>query len=458
MTLYPPSSLNFLTAKGKWYVYVTIPPELRPAFNNQTQLRRSTGTSDRRVAKGKEHSIASLIYADLDKARKELNPVKAAFEGLLKVAGLAPSTHLPSAFETPEAISELLEEAEEASNIAKYGFVHGDEESEVVAAGGRPKIEAALEKLRHEVGVSLGTVKKTEHLSALAKDYIAKHPFSKEKTRDAVRRAVDHFIDVQGDLIVTSITKKDAYDFASSQASTLANKTIANRITFISQCLSFGERSGRLTANPFKNLELDSYGRKKQSYTPLDKAQLEALFALPMPQMDRKLLSILIATGMRLDEAALLEWEDVKEQDGIPFFDLTTVGKILKNTGSARKVPIVPDLLPALGTRGTGRLFDYRTDRDGKAQAAASKALMRHIKKIRGADTSKTVHSLRGTLKDLLRDADVQKETHDFITGHGSGDVAGKYGSGPSLKSRYEALLKVDHPWLRASSSGGPKT
>ena len=63
-------------------------------------------------------------------------------------------------------------------------------------------------------------------------------------------------------------------------------------------------------------------------------------------------------------------------------------------------------------------------------------------------DKAKVVHSLRGNLKDLLRDAGVNKETNDFITGHGSGDVAGKYGSGPSLKVRAEALNKVDHPWL----------
>lgn len=45
-----PSSLNFLSAKGKSYVYVTVPPELRPAFKDQTQLRRSTGTSDKAIS------------------------------------------------------------------------------------------------------------------------------------------------------------------------------------------------------------------------------------------------------------------------------------------------------------------------------------------------------------------------------------------------------------------------
>ena len=60
----PPSSLNFLKAKGKWYVYVTIPPELRSAFKDQVQLRRSTGTSDKTIAKARQHGIATEIYAE----------------------------------------------------------------------------------------------------------------------------------------------------------------------------------------------------------------------------------------------------------------------------------------------------------------------------------------------------------------------------------------------------------
>jgi hypothetical protein len=40
----------------------------------------------------------------------------------------------------------------------------------------------------------------------------------------------------------------------------------------------------------------------------------------------------------------------------------------------------------------------------------------------------------------MLRDVGVSKEVNDFITGHASGDVAGQYGSGPSLRVRRDAL------------------
>ncbi len=102
---------------------------------------------------------------------------------------------------------------------------------------------------------------------------------------------------------------------------------------------------------------------------------------------------------------------------------------------------------PLLGNGGEGRLFSYRIDADGKAQAKASDAIMPFIRNITDHDR-KVAHSLSGNLKDLIRDAGVSKEINDFITGHAQGDVAGRYGSGPSLATRSEVLNQIKHPWL----------
>jgi integrase len=444
----PPSSLNFLKTKSKWYVYVTIPPELRPAFKGQAQLRRSTGTSDKTIAKAREHGIAAEIYAELDKARTELNPLRNALEALSDALGAGKPTYTPEAYKDPETLAAILEEARGRVTALRYGPEPADFEEAVYITKAQEKAGPLLEQVEAELEVASGTAPSREKLSEVAKDFLSSHTFTKAKTKDAAAKAIGHFIEFSGDLVVSKIVKKNAYDFASGHSALLAGKTIVNRVSYVSQCLTYAERKGIITSNPFVGLRLEGYGRSQESYTPLDRKQLEALFKLTMPDEDRKLLSILIATGMRLDEAALLTWEDVKDEGGIPYFDLTVKGKKLKNTGSARKVPIVPHLLKVLGTKGTGRLFSYKTDKDGKAQSAASKALMRHIKKVRGTDTSKVVHSLRGSFKDMLRDVGVSKETNDFLTGHGSGDVAGGYGSGPSLKVRYDALCKVKHPWL----------
>ena len=64
------------------------------------------------------------------------------------------------------------------------------------------------------------------------------------------------------------------------------------------------------------------------------------------------------------------------------------------------------------------------------------------------ADDRKVVHSLRGNLKDLIRDANYSKEINDFLTGHAQGDVAGRYGQGPSIAKRLEVLNSIDHQCL----------
>ena len=92
-------------------------------------------------------------------------------------------------------------------------------------------------------------------------------------------------------------------------------------------------------------------------------------------------------------------------------------------------------------------MFDYTLDRDGKASRAASQACGRQIAKINRNNNQKT-HSLRGNLKDLLRDAGVSKEVNHYITCHSQGDVGSNYGQGHSIEKRYEALNLPEHPYL----------
>ena len=281
----PPSSLNFLTTKSKWYVYVTIPPELRPAFKDQTQLRRSTGTSDKAIAKTRQHGLAAEIYAEFDKARTELNPVRDALEALNHALGMGKPTYFPEAYSDPETLAEMLEDAKGRVTALRYG--PADFEEAVLHQSDLTRAQPLLERLEAELEVAAGTTPSSEKLSELAKEFLSVHPFTKAKTKDATKRAIEHFIEFSGDLVVSKIAKKHAYDFASGQAATMAEKTIGNRLTFVSQCLTYAERKGRIAANPFKGLTLSGYGRKKESYTPLDRTQLEALFKLPMPDEDR---------------------------------------------------------------------------------------------------------------------------------------------------------------------------
>jgi len=204
-----------------------------------------------------------------------------------------------------------------------------------------------------------------------------------------------------------------------------------------------------LVDQPWKDIELDDYGKEKRKYKPLELEELKALFALDMGEQERLLLSILISTGMRLDEVALMTWERIREYKDVLCFCLVndTGDERFKNRGSMRYVPVPEIIKPMLAKRGQGRVFNYRVDRDGKAQAAASDAVMPLIRKIT-TDDRKVAHSLRGNFKDALRELEVSKELNDFITGHAQGDVGGKYSEGPSLKKRAEVIDRIQYPWL----------
>ena len=295
-------------------------------------------------------------------------------------------------------------------------------------------------------------------MQELIDPFIEAKNWSREKTKNTAIRQLNLIARLLDNPRPVDITQRDVVTFArkyieevtAERGKPPALGLVKDIQSNGSQFMKYWVREGIAEHNPFLGADLKSLGANEvaKSYQPFEKDELEKLFALPMPDEDRLLLSILISTGMRLDEAALLTWDQIRSEDGIRYFSLMdsdNVNVIVKNQGSLRKVPI-PDVL-TLPKKAEGRLFTYNLDADGKANKMASKRLMKHVRTVTKMET-KTIHSLRGNLKDLLRDADVSKELNDFITGHSSGDVAGKYGSGFSLQKRYVAINSVKHPWL----------
>ena len=147
----------------------------------------------------------------------------------------------------------------------------------------------------------------------------------------------------------------------------------------------------------------------------------------------------------------MLTWERFNdtEVEGVRYFSLIDTQDeqvAVKNEGSARHVPLHPDLV--LPPKGLGRLFDYTVDDNGLCSSSAGHIINPALDKL-VPHKRKSAHSFRRTLKVMLRDAGVSKEINDIYTGHGSGDVAGKNYGGASIQTRYNAIAKLDLPWLK---------
>ena len=457
--MHPPS---LVIRKGKWYVSVTVPKTLQGLYASK-QIRRSTGTSDKALAKQNQHELVQGIYSEIRSKwllSKSLKP--SAIDMWHGDANqLARMLGVHSDKFDPKRYRRFLDQA--AQDILNDALIKGEErtDEDVFAAIDYVQWESIDEsewlRLNAEQSFDVPPINISDGTPIILEDtvlgtlprYLDENRWTRQATKQGAERHIKKFAHEFGNLSLREIQKVHAYRFAKSlQSQDKANKTIKSTVSSVSAFLRWCEQEGLINASQFTNLNLSKYGRPPEKYLPFSKDELVELFSLELPEQDRFLLSILITTGMRLDEAALLTWQRIRKEDGILCFDLTDYSEAItiKNAQSLRLVPI-PDCLNMPNSKASGLLFGYPRDGDGKAEGAASKQLMKHIRKVT-QDRRKVVHSLRGNLKDLLRNTGASKELNDFITGHGSVDEGGKYGTGFWLVRKAEALNKIEHDWL----------
>ncbi len=440
-----PSTLVLLSKSPNYHVLVTIPPQFRKSPKDK-QIRLSTGTADLKKAQKLQHGITAKIYASFE------NPLKEELEDMAShimgadMRGSIPKTDIEDKLRLRDTIRWLQQEVDKLRK-QPVDPEDPDVEHSLAIRAAYTDYEPRLKALAAETyatkqaveGVTIGDV---------IPAYLAGRSWDRLKTKSEAEKSIRRFVAIVGDVPLRELTKYHAYGYAEAlDAESKANKTITTAISYVTALLKWCETKPLLglPSQPFINLQLKRYGVKTVGWKNFTKEQLMQLFALPMKAEDRLLFTILITTGMRLDEVALLTWDKVKVEDGITIFDIRD--SVVKNGPSMRRIPI-----PAwvkMPERGTGRLFTYRLDKDGKAQNAASRILNRYIDKVT-LDPKVVAHSLRGNLKDLLRNVGISEELHNFITGHNqSNAVAGDYGDGHSMAVRLDALNKAQHPWLQ---------
>ena len=387
MSYHPPKLVSLKSKGGTWYVQVTKPIELQKGKDKQ--IRRSTGTTDRKEAERRKHRITDEIYQFFDGEFDRLQP------------------------QPP----------------IKFTYVTGpvDPLWEYRPKPVIPKKDAS------------------KRLTRVLPQYIEGRNWNRIKSMNGMRTHIQEFISVVGDIQIDEVKKKHAYQFARYlDQSGYAHSTVDTRVRAVARMLTWCEENDMIEDHKLRNLSLANYGYPGRPWKPFPNDDLLAIFSQELPAQARLCLSLLAITGARLDEISLLRWSQVKNQGEIVYLDLTEA--IIKTKGSRRLVPIHQGFV--LPPRSEGRLFDYPEAQDGKSQNNASRKLMPLIRSAVGEDDRKALHSFRGTLKDMLRNAGVSKELNDFFTGHASGDVAGDYGEGHSLQKSFEAINKIDISFL----------
>ena len=511
----PPYTISL--RKGKLYVCITVPKELRQ-FYSEPQLRRSTGTIDKALANERAQQKYIELLDDLSAKASRLDPFIEGLRLTLETSGVDVSEWYTKGTLTREFVGEdtvayqlsgqlthtvkengklkvvrlrethVVEDySEVAELVTRLGYsvpnhlvqMLPEEQQikirELTTASFGPKpseilknpklwasnlgsqiienLEAKPQPPRIKIKEDVAPVNK---YSDVVEDYLASKSKEAKKEQSQRRLACERVIQFCGDLPLAEYTPLHAYDLAKAMHEDgFSNAMISKMKTYggglFKYALKNRDEHGRhlLQIQPWVDIDLAEYGVAKREYIPLSTEDLHALFAQDVPKQERLLLSIMITTGMRLDEVALMTWERLTVFDGVWCFSLVNdVEDVkVKNHGSMRYIPVPEILKPILGNGGEGRLFNYRIDVDGKAQAKASDAVMPYIRTVTQNDR-KVAHSMRGNFKDFIRDLGVSKEINDFITGHAQGDVAGRYGAGPSMAKRLEVINQIKHPWL----------
>jgi integrase len=291
-------------------------------------------------------------------------------------------------------------------------------------------------------------------------------------------RAIELFVQLHGDLPVATITRDHARTFREAlqdipwpRPGELAKATLPElvewrrthpdgpRITgrsvnkqfggvqaIINWARENGMISDHLWSDPFSKMRVEE---DDPEGGPFDPDELRTLFASRVftagecPKAGQGdvafwLPVLALFTGARRGELTMLQAADVSKDDTtgqwvVAIYSDRDTGKKLKTKGSARTIPLHPELV-RLGfldfVEATGCdtwLFPAVSTEEGVK--AWTKWFGRFLDKLGITDKRKGLHSLRHNLIDALRAGGVQEDLNDALTGHSEKTVGRGYGA-----------------------------
>lgn len=325
------------------------------------------------------------------------------------------------------------------------------------------------------------------------------------RTAEAYRLYVDRFIEINGDLPLSAISKKhvrayrdaltgcpghipkdmagqpfwELHSWAASESQPVLSRGTINdkAIGAISAVLAVAVRNGEIETNPCEGMKFALKEGEVSTRKPYDDGDLERLLASPVyadgqrydaggGEAQKWLPLISLYSGARLEEIGQLRLVDIKRENGIDFFDMREVDETpgqstsRKTKSSRRRVPI-HRLLIEMGLLAYAeeqqklsvlRLFPELREYEGKTTHYFSKWWGRYAREYVTKDRDKTFHSFRHRAVDELRKRALYPVAQ-AVLGHHLGDATSGYGSGFDLVALNEAVQSIEYPQFKASTA-----
>ena len=464
--------------RGNYYAYCTVPVELREVLGKR-KIRKTLGTSDRRIASQKLRDEG--LRSNTITSWKNHAPVDA-----LRLNGL---------FDAEERWDWYDEIRDQAGFVMSYEALAGDYEEELSVAKAQSAIEPLLfafsEEFRKVSSEDYAPKKRTILFKDVAAKYFADYEFTngleREKTQDDYRASINKFMRWAGDIDLSMFAGQEGRKFMVAYADEMVDNreiipifrgdrpssaTLTRHFAAVKNVLNYAKSEGLVADSLWDDYKGVTKRKAEKELKPIAFTEPQVLQVLAMKKKPREqlLFQLAIGTGCRLDEIALLTWDQIGSEmvDGVevPYLDFTPLSTKVKRETSHRRVPLVPDVFACLPPRNKSpfgcakepnRLFDYPKKKDGKTDAA-SKAGMRQIRKL-FPDPRLVNHSFRHYFVNKTREAELWLPITavNYVTGHkmGAGE-RDNYGDGYGLKQVYTGLCKLDFSFLnpKFSSTG----
>ncbi|MGV1834668.1 DUF6538 domain-containing protein [Rhizobium rhizogenes] len=328
-------------------------------------------------------------------------------------------------------------------------------------------------------------------------------------TAKANRLWAERFVEMAGDRSLNNYSKADAREFktvllalppnwtknkgleklpmkeASKRAIELSlepmsGKNVNKVLGFVRAFWNWAEANyDDIPSNPFDGLNVKISGKARDERHPFTLAELSTIFRspiytgclgvryhntpgdlIPSDQGVYWVPLVGLFTGCRSGEIIQLRPEDVKEEGGIAYIEVTDEGEdlSLKNSGSRRRIPLHQTLkdigflrfVEGQRKQKHKRLFpDLPKAADGTYSTAYSTKFGNTLKALEIKHDRISFHSFRHGFEDACRNSRIPLDFVNALQGHAQQGMAGRYGNGlyglqllneEMEKLRYEGL------------------
>ncbi len=267
----------------------------------------------------------------------------------------------------------------------------------------------------------------------------------RQKWRIAKERALRVFLEVVGNVPLTSLSRADALRLrahwqdrvvAGEVEIATANKSIGHVSTMFR---TINENRQLNAPSIFERLRISGEKQgQRLAFAPdfvQNRILEEGIFDGINPEA-RRVVYLVTETGLRLSEATGLTRQAIRLDAPVPYVCVMPDGRELKTDQSHREIPLVGVALKAMREQPEG--FPRYRDKADSLSALINKAM-----DLRGLrpEAGQSLYSLRHTFEDRLTAVDAPDKIIACLMGHKWSRP--RYGVGPSLEHKREWLNRI---------------